>query len=417
MTKLQNFFENPFNKAFNGLKDAANAETNTRTAKAAHEIFRDKPFAVENKATYNISKIIGYVANGISFATGFFALQNVLGFTVGYVVASLGALLLCGLLEWLKNSTWKTNVKAALKYRKPSVLGGAVLLLLSLFSIAASGYGAYILPTEISQPDPVPYSKTDSLVLSELATINTQIANLDKQLLDINAKAVPNEKGQISSTLKKTIQSLTIQKDSLGSQKRNVTAKVNALTANNQQKENNALLEHKNGLFTAQISCLVVAVVFEIIYILCCCYGFYFLFRVYVDSPDPDPQQTPTNQTNPHPSQPHQPNTPQIGFKHYPNDQPTAYQHTTNPHLTNDQTDLTNGFTTVLKPLLDGQTETENGIKFVWHNKKKYTKADVQNNVWAFRSKVKNYEQTDLTKAAKYKQHLVRWETYLISIS
>lgn len=414
MPKLQNFFENPFNKAFNGLKDAAKAETNTRTAKAAHEIFRDKPFAVENKATYNISKIIGYVANGISFATGFFALQNVLGFTVGYVVASLGALLLCGLLEWLKNSTWKTNVKAVLKYQEPSVLGGAVLLLLSLFSIAASGYGAYILPAEISQPNPVSYSKTDSLVISELATINGQIANLDKQLLEVNSKAVPNKDGKISSTLKSVIQSLTIQKDSLSSQKRNVTAKVNALTANNQQKENNALLEHKNGLFTAQISCLVVAVVFEIIYILCCCYGFYFLFRVYVDSPDPEPQQTPTNQTNltnPH-TQPHQPTSPQIGFKHYTNEPPTTNQPLTNPHLTND----TNGFKTVLKPLLDGQTETENGIKFVWHNQKKYTKADVQNNVWAFRSKVKKHEQTDLAKAANYKQHLQRWETYLTAI-
>lgn len=428
MTKLRNFFQNPFNAAFEGVKEAAKIEAGARTAKQANELFRDKPFAVENKTTYTIAKIIGYVANVVSFATGFFALQNVLGFTVGYVVASLGALLLCGLLEWLKNSTWKTNVKAALKYRKPSVLGGAVLLLLSLFSIAASGYGAYLLPTQISQPTPVPYSKNDSLVIRELETINGQISNLDRMFLETSAKAIPNEKGQISSTIKGMLKSQTAQKDSLSSQKRAITAQIAALTAKQAENEKQALTDHKNGLFNMQISCLVVALLFELIYTLCAVYCFYYLFRVYVDSGEqsspndqPNSLYTPTanDQHTPHQHTPT--NQKRIGFfNDLTNDQPTekADKHKlTNPHLTNDQTDLTNGFTTVLKPLLDGQTETENGIKFVWHNKKKYTKADVQNNVWAFRSKVKNYEQTDLTKAAKYKQHLARWETYLISIS
>lgn len=415
MTKLQNFFQNPFNATFEGLKDAAKAETNSRTAKAANEVFADKPYSTENKGTYTISKIIGYVANFVSFATGFFALRTVLALTVGTLVATMGALFLCALIEILKNGVWKTNVKAILKYKKPSPIGLVVLGLLSLLSIGASGYGAYLLPTEISSPPPASFSKNDSISINELAAINGQISNLDALMLQTSAKAIPNEKGQISSTIKSLMKSQTAQKDSLTAQKRAITAQIAAITAKQAENEKQSLIDHKNGLLTAQISCLVVALLFELIYIWCACYGFYYLFRVYVDfgdlsNPQPTPThpQTPPQQTVPNQHTPTNQTPPQIGFKIYPpNNQ-------TNQQLTNPQSPQTNSFTTVLKPFENGLVGVENGIKFVWHNGKKYTKTDVQNNVWAFRSKVK--QQSSPAKIERYKQHLERWESYLNAV-
>ena len=432
MTKLQNFFENPFNATFNGLKKAATNEANKRTVNAANEVFKDKPYHVENKTTYSISKTISMVANAVSFATGFFALQAVLSLVVGYWIATGGAMALCGLLEWLKNNRWKVTVKQLLRYKNKSLAGFGVLAALSIISIGASGYGAYILPTQIAHPAPVAYSKNDSLLLGELAAINAQIANLDKLQLETSQKAIPNAQGKISGSIKELQLQQSKQKQALNEQKTALSSKINDLHTQHAQSTEKALIEHKNGLLWQQIACLVVAVLFELIYIGCSCYCFYYLFRVFVDNENPTTNQTdqpndlqtviPNDQTEPHQHTPtNQTTKRKIGFfSDQPNDQTADKYTTTNPNLTDNQTDQTNqpnGFTTVLKPFADGLVSEENGIKFVYHNGKKYTKADVQNNVWAFRSKVKNYEQTDLTKAAKYKQHLVRWETYLISIS
>lgn len=416
MAKVQNFFQNPFNAAFEGVKDAAKIEAGTRTAKQANELFKDKPFAVENKTIYTIAQTIAYIANLVSFSTAFFALKNVLTHTAGAFVASLGALLLCGLIELLKNAVWKVNVKQVLRYKKYSPLWGCTLLFLSLLSIGASGYGAYILPSEITPPPPLSYTQNDSLVINELANLNAQIANQDKLMLETSAKAVPNAQGRVSSTYKILQAAQTAQKDSLNAQKRALNAKLERIDTERRERDKNALIAHQNSLTSTQIACLVVALVFEALYILCLVYCFYFLFRVYVDSgaigTTPPPPTNPTNipQIN-NPNQPHQPQ--QIGFKFYTNNQQNP---PTNPHLTNQPNIDTNGFTTVLKPFADGLVSEENGIKFVYHNGKKYTKADVQNNVWAFRSKVKTHQQNP-PKFQRYKEHLERWEMYLNSLT
>ena len=414
MTKLQNFFENPFNATFNGLKKAATNEANKRTVNAANEVFKDKPYHVENKTTYSISKTISMVANAVSFATGFFALQAVLSLVVGYWIATGGAMALCGLLEWLKNNRWKVTVKQLLRYKNKSLAGFGVLAALSIISIGASGYGAYILPTQIAHPAPVAYSKNDSLLLGELAAINAQIANLDKLQLETSQKAIPNAQGKISGSIKELQLQQSKQKQALNEQKTALSSKINDLHTQHAQSTEKALIEHKNGLLWQQIACLVVAVLFELIYIGCSCYCFYYLFRVFVDNENPTTNQIePTQPTQTIPHQHTPTNQKRIGFFNTPPTHPNQQTTPTNPHLNSELVTEQ----TVLKPFANGLVSMENGIKFVWHNKKKYTKADVQNNVWAFRSKVKNYEQTDLAKAANYKQHLQRWETYLTAIS
>lgn len=421
MTKLQNFFKNPFNNDFETVKETAKLETASRTTHQANELFKDKPFATENKTTYLAASLIKYVANLVSFATAFFALRAVLALTVGTVVASFGAGLLCGLIELLKNSSWKTNVKQILRYKKPSFIGLGVLLLLSVLSIGASLHGAYLIPSELTAPTITAHSKNDSLVINELATINTQIANLDKMFLETSAKAIPNKDGKISSTLKTMLANLTIQKDSLSSQKRAVNAQIASVGTNYQDKEKDANKVHQEQIKTAQISCVAVALLFELIYTICCIYSFYYLFRVYIDSNptnQPNPPAQPTNQdqiNEPYQDQPSQ-HTPtnqafKIGFKHYP---PTNQEQPTNPHTNQVPTDIPNGFTTVLQRFENGLVGTENGIKFVWHKNKKYTKSDINNNVYAFRTKCNNYEKlADPERLQKYKQHLKVWEQYL----
>lgn len=416
MTKLQNFFQNPFNASFDGLKDAEKQEINKRTVFAANEVFKDKPYHVENKAAYTITKIVGWVANVVSFATGFFALQSVLSLVVGYWVASGGAMALCALLELLKNNRWQVVVKQQLKYKKAGFSGFGVLIFLSVFSIAASGYGAFILPTQIhSAPTPA-YSKGDSILLGELALVNSQIRNLDSLLLGTDAKAKPNASGRVSSTFKELLTKQTAQKDSLNAQKRAISSAIDEMNTKHAKQAQKAAEAQNAGLLWQQIACLIVALLFEVIYIYCTYYQFFYLFRVYVDNELPakvpnEPEILEHETVKNQPNEPHQ-NTPtsykQIGFFNHKTDQQTnQQQYPTNPHKTNE----IDSFKTVLKPFENGLVGEENGIKFVWHNGKKYTKTDVQNNVWAFRSKVKAYSTSP--KKQRYIEHLGRWENYL----
>ena len=398
MSKLQNFFQNPFNKQFDTVKENAKTETNNRTTQQANELFKDKPFAVENKTTFVISNIIKYVANFVSFVTAFFALRAVLSLMLGIHLAGLGAFALCALVELLKNTSWKTNVKGYLRYRKTSFAGLGVLVLLSLFSIAASLYGAYLIPSELTAPTQITYSKNDSLVINELATINTQIANLDKIHLETSNKAIPNKDGKVSSTFKAMLTNLTIQKDSLSSQKRAINAQIAILGETYQERNKDAIQAHKNDIYIAQISCVIVALLFELFYTLCSVYCFYYLFRVYVDS---NPAQT-TQQAHIQPTQPQQPT------QHTPTNQANKIGYFN---------DVPNEQQTVVQPFINGALGIENGIKFVWHNGKKYAKSDVRNNINANKTKTEKYQSLGNTQQAEnYSKNLEIWQGYLQAI-
>jgi hypothetical protein len=118
MTKVQNFFENPFNATFNGLKTAATNEANKRTVNAANEVFKDKPYHVENKTTYSIAKMVSLVANAVSFATGFFALQAVLSFVVGYWIATGGGNGFVRAIRMAKEQPLESNRKTVIEIQK-----------------------------------------------------------------------------------------------------------------------------------------------------------------------------------------------------------------------------------------------------------------------------------------------------------
>lgn len=252
--------------------------------------------------------------------------------------------------------------------------------------------------------------------MGELAAINAQIANLDQLQLETSQKAIPDAQGKISSSIKELQLQQSKQKQSLNEQKTALSSKINDLHTQHAQNTEKALIEHKNGLIWQQIACLIVALLFEAIYIGCCCYCFYYLFRVFVDNENPTTNLIePIEPTQPTQTIPHQhtpTNQKRIGFFNTPpTDQTDQQTYPTNPHLNSEIT----AKQTVLKQFANGLVSEENGIKFVWHNGKKYTKTDVQNNVWAFRSKVKTHANNP-TKEQRYKAHLQRWENYLNSI-
>ena len=281
MTKLQNFFKNPFNKQFETVKENGQNEINNRTTQQANEIFKDKPFALEYKTAFIIAKCISFVANIVSLFSAFFAIQFILSLLTGVYIAFFGSLAICGLLELLKNASWKVNIKNFLRYKKVNI-GLFLLIVLSLASIGTSLLGAYLIPNSfVSSPVK---NNSDSLALADLTTINTQIANLDKLVLETSNKAIPNQQGKVSSTFKTMLASLTVQKDSLSSEKRAINKRLESIRAEQATDKENANKGEIENIKFLQICCVLVALAFEVIFILCTIFTFYYMFRVYVDT-------------------------------------------------------------------------------------------------------------------------------------
>lgn len=291
MTKISNFsgfFTNPFNKTFDDVKQAGESANLSRAEKRANDLYSDKPFSKEYKGIANLSQILAIFAGLISFATALFALQSILFFTVGAALSWGLAVGLCLSFEVLKTLIWKVTAKNKLRYQK--AVGGLIvtLIVLHLFSILSSGYGAYLIPSSFAPPvaqidslaTGAQIAKTDIL---ELQNIDKQLEATDKQISDLTPYIL-TPSGKKSSTTAKQINTLQAQKTALLAQKEAAKEVLKTTREKAEKAEINATTAHQQNTALVQIICVSFALFCELLYIVCTLFIFYYDFRVYIDS-------------------------------------------------------------------------------------------------------------------------------------
>jgi len=292
MAKISNFFENPFNATFDAVKKQGENVGLSRAELRARELYADKPFGKEYGGICATAKVLAASAAIISFATALFALQSILFFTVGYVLSWGAAVVLCLLFEVLKTLIWKVAAKQKLRYKQAASGLIITLILLHLVSLLSSGYGAYLIPNAINPPAldstaaPALIAKSD---LSEIESIDKQIQNVDKQISDLTPYIL-TPSGKKSSVTAQQISTLQGQKSTLLATREKAKS---TLTATREKAETVAqadVIRHQANVEITQYICIAFAVLFELIYILCTLFIFYYDYRVYIDS---EAQSTP----------------------------------------------------------------------------------------------------------------------------
>jgi hypothetical protein len=276
------FFSNPFDAAHTAVKSAGADFDNSRLAAAAADIFADKPYDKEYSSVYVLTRILSAAAGAVSFFTALFALQFLLSYIVGNVVSWGGAVLFCGVLEFLKFLLWKRVVKTRLRYKKTAIGGLTVLFFLHLLSLATSLLGAFLIPSNGAAAVASEGANTAARYHSQIAQVDGQMGEIDKQITAfLPHVTAPN--GKKSSSTAAQIAALRTQKDALLAQKKELAAGAETAAAADAHAAAAVAVDTASKLYTTQILCVILALVFELVYIACALFGFYYLFRAFID--------------------------------------------------------------------------------------------------------------------------------------
>jgi putative flippase GtrA len=258
------------------------AETKTALSKKAQELYKDLRFDDEYKSTYLSAIALRAIANVLSAFTFLIAFYLSLAPLLGaYVSVSLGALA-CLVLEYLKNRLWTIQAKNTLKYKKYSRYLIAILVCLHGLSLAGSSLGAWQLPTliSLSKFSEVAEVKADSLS----SNFGQRISIIDKQIKNLESKALSSSSARaIIGTLAKERQELT-KAQTLRTKRLN--SKADKQTTKAEKESRQEKKKHAKRVLMAQYSCLIIAILFELMYIFCSLFIAFYLFRLFVDDSD-----------------------------------------------------------------------------------------------------------------------------------
>jgi hypothetical protein len=278
MTKLTNF-KNKFDaKSTKFAADAAEYAAAAK-AKAAAKIFEDKPYSTEYAGIYNIARIIAIVANLVSLLTCLVALNYLLSKIIPAAPALGIAVVFTACLELLKNTLYRVNLKNYFRYYKYSAIAILMLFALSAASIASSVLGASLIPAEAAKLSAAEAAAAAPLQSAE-AAIRAQITELDKQ------QGLLLSRDQESSTTKKLLKENAAAKAALLQQAEAAAAADAEAAAAAKADRAAAAAEAENEAGTVQLICIVLALLFELTYILATVYVYRYQFRIFVDTTD-----------------------------------------------------------------------------------------------------------------------------------
>ena len=318
-------FKNPFSQTWEQYKKAAEENANTRIQKQAEKVYKDKPYSIEYLGVYSASKVLKSLSNVVSVSTCIVAFYLALKGLLNAYLAAFLAISVAALLEFIKNSAWKIGTKSKMKYQNNSIALFSMLIVLHLFSIAASGFGAFRLP------ELFPQTKIQNKKLVNVDSINqsylVQIEAIDIQINSL-AKNAAN-----SSTTRATIKELTNQKTTTKKAQNIAIESAKAQNIVIEQKNNKTALEdraaYQKQLSIIKWSSMGAALLFELLYIVCALFIYHYLFRAYVQSVNGDVTQnnnlihnenndSRNDKRNSSDQRPHSP-TNKIGFIDYEN--------------------------------------------------------------------------------------------------
>ena len=256
--------------------------------KTAVNTFKDKYFHEEYKGVFAFASVVKIISNLISFCTGFIALQVATNLIFGYYLSSFFAFSICLSLEGVKTYLWKINAKKYLKYKQISKPIICTLVALHLVSLSFSAYGGWMLPSLINAPKKVivPEIKKDSLSVPFLAEMNL----INEQIGINNAKIQTTTSNSTLRTFNSNVKELLLQKEA---KQKALDLLIKEAKTKRSKKVNDldkdflgAKIKHNEEIRTARISCLIVSLFFELLFIACALFTVFYLFRLSIDLAD-----------------------------------------------------------------------------------------------------------------------------------
>ena len=273
--------KNPKNENFEVYKE----KMHSLLAKAASNLFKDKYFHEEFKGVFLFSVLLKSVSSMISFCTGVLAVHLATCLFFGYYPSLFFAVAVGFCIEGVKTFLWRINSKWILKYKQVSRSIVIVLISLHGVSFAFSAYGGWMLPTfidEIKTETPV-LVQNDSVLTalySSLGEINAQIEVNSGEV----AKTTSNRtKRDLSANVSLLLEQRNFKENEISKIKENQRLENEAAEQEELAKTQALILEQQNEISTARISCLIASIFFELLFIVCACFGVYYLFRFEID--------------------------------------------------------------------------------------------------------------------------------------
>ena len=270
---------NPFNSKFTEYsaqlseKNAAQLAEKTQTQSA--DIFKDKPFTIEYKGIYTVSKVGQSVAQVVTFITtaalGVFALTHIVPLWWGiYLAVPLGLLFAFG-VEKVKRLTLAIASKHLLKYKNFGWVG-VVACLVMCVSIVAALLGAKELPSVV-------YPK--SARVENVESVEALTSDLNRVQSDIDRTAGKLAQGANWVGENRTLPRLQRERAAL-IEKRTEAAKEAAERADAGKVEAEA--DRLENIEKMQVYSVSTAIVAEVVFLLCTVFVFYYLFRHYAEA-------------------------------------------------------------------------------------------------------------------------------------
>lgn len=283
--------KNPKNENFEVYK----GKVHDLLSKSATNLFKDKFFHEEFKSVFLFSTGIKIVSSIISFCTCVLAIHIATNLLFGYYPSILFSIIISACIEGVKTFLWRINSKWILKYKDVSKVILLALISLHFASLGFSCYGGWMLPTladKIELKPPVLVDKKE-----DLNKLNISLGEITEE---INKTTGEIEKTTSNSTKKALSSNLALLLSQRASKQAEILSlneflrlENEAIKATQKQKNEAAKKEHEKSLLTAQISCFVASIFFEILFVICSCFNVYYLFRFEIDKEaEQDPTKT-----------------------------------------------------------------------------------------------------------------------------
>jgi hypothetical protein len=275
---------NPKNKNFEIYEE----KVQSLLAKAASNLFKDKFFHEEFKGVFLFSTVLKTVSSTVSFCTTVLAVHIATRLFFGYYPSLFFAVSVGFCIEGIKTFLWRINSKWTLKYKKVSKWIVCVLVSLHCVSFAFSAYGGWMLPTfvdEIEAKEPV-LVKNDSVLTAlsnSLGEINAQIAESSAEVAKTSSNST---KRSLGANLGLLLEQRNSKEKEISKIKEIQRLEYEAAKQEKKQETQALISEQESEISTAQISCLIASIFFELLFIICACFGVYYLFRYSIDQTD-----------------------------------------------------------------------------------------------------------------------------------
>jgi len=277
----KNNISNPKNQIYEKYK----AKVKSLTEKKAEEMYMDKTFGDEYQSVFLTSNILKAVFSFASACTVFIAILWALKPLFGTILSASISIVVCALLERLKNGIWGKLSKYVLKYKEFPIIVAFAAIGLNLSSVAGSIFGAWQLPSMIEK------TTAQNIELTNLDSISAHyaplIASLDKS---IELQTKMGLETTSNTTKRLTAKNVLLQTKQRSKLLESKNRDIDRAKSNNEQtlrdSKESAKIERKKAhqeLYRKQINCVTTATVFELLLILCLVFNSYYLFRVEID--------------------------------------------------------------------------------------------------------------------------------------